>query len=313
MVVNIKEETNLKSEFDRKRSRSRKSLDSGEQEMMRLFILTTMMSTPEQIQESGIADKVVKFFGLENFEQFKSFQAATIAAGTSPDKIAETVDVSHFSFEGTESSLLDLIAKHESRGDYNIAYGGKHVNLTGKTIDQVIDWQRQQIRAGVASSAAGRYQFLKGTLQDLKKELHLSGNEKFDENMQDRLATALLERRGYSAFLKGDISEKTFMRRLSQEWASLPKDMNGRSYYAGDGLNKALVSPQTVLAAIRHAKEQHEDPANPDSTVTADAGKKDGLKGDFAMAHNDQPPASTPATPGHDTLKTPDNSPVASA
>lgn len=39
------------------------------------------------------------------------------------------------------------------------------------------------------------------------------------------------------------------------EWASFPKDMSGASYYAGDGLNRAGVSPQTVLAQLRTIRE----------------------------------------------------------
>lgn len=150
--------------------------------------------------------------------------------------------------------LLDLISRHESGGDYNVVYGGKHVDLTNMTINQVLDWQKNYVRSGSPSSAAGRYQFLSTTLEGLKKEMHLTGNEKFDESMQDRLATRLLERRGLNDFMSGKISQDQFMKNLSMEWASLPKDDSGRSYYAGDGLNKALTSPrvvQTLLAEVK--------------------------------------------------------------
>jgi hypothetical protein len=46
-----------------------------------------------------------------------------------------------------------------------------------------------------------------------------------------------------------------FMRNLSMEWASFPKDMSGVSYYAGDRLNAARVSPQTVLGQLRTIRE----------------------------------------------------------
>ena len=85
--------------------------------------------------------------------------------------------------------------------------------------------------------------------------------------MQDRLATALLERRGYSKFLNGAISEARFMRNLSQEWASLPKDMGGASYYAGDGLNRALTSPQEAAARVLAYLARPDFGANPVADV----------------------------------------------
>jgi muramidase (phage lysozyme) len=150
--------------------------------------------------------------------------------------------------------LLDLISRHESGGDYNVVYGGKHVNLTSMSINEVLKWQKDYVHSGSASSAAGRYQFLSGTLEGLKKEMHLSGNEKFDEAMQDKLATRLLERRGLNDFMSGRISQDQFQKNLAMEWASLPKDNSGRSYYAGDGLNKALTSPRVVQNLLAEVK-----------------------------------------------------------
>lgn len=155
--------------------------------------------------------------------------------------------------------LLGLIAEHESNGNYNIAYNNVAVNFTGMTINEVQQWQRNYINSGSPSSAAGRYQIISGTLQSLKDELGLTGDELFDEAMQDRMAIALLERRGLDDFLEGRMSEAQFMRRLSQEWASLPRDMGGRSYYAGDGLNRALTSPESVLAAIRQTQDEYHE------------------------------------------------------
>lgn len=155
--------------------------------------------------------------------------------------------------------LLEMIASKESGGNYNITFGGKQMPLTNMTVDQVIAWQEKQIKAGAPSTACGKYQIICPTLKGLKAELakkgeHI-GNMQFDEKMQERLGMRLLERRGLEDFKSGKISEATFMRNLSQEWAALPKDMSGKSYYHGDGLNKAHINPAVMLMAMRATKD----------------------------------------------------------
>lgn len=155
----------------------------------------------------------------------------------------------------TGNPLLELIASKESGGDYNIVYGGKRINATEMSINDVIAWQKNSTQnEGAASSAVGKYQIIRKTLTGLKEELGLSGDELLDEAMQDRMAVALLERRGYNDYLSGDLSESRFMKNISMEWASMPKDESGASYYAGDGLNKAHASPATLLLAMQHVK-----------------------------------------------------------
>ena len=152
-------------------------------------------------------------------------------------------------------ALLDLIGQHESGGNYNIVWGGNSYNLTGSTIDQVLNLQQSFISKGAKSSAVGKYQFIRKTLLGLKSELRIDGSTLFNQSLQDRLALHLLKKRGLDKYLQGKISESTFMRNISMEWASFPKDTGGQSYYAGDGLNKAGVSPSTVIAALRQVKQ----------------------------------------------------------
>ncbi|WP_412033217.1 hypothetical protein ACLIR7_09090 [Nitratireductor aquimarinus] len=131
--------------------------------------------------------------------------------------------------------------------------------LTRMTVDEVISAQRTWSRHH-GSSAAGAPQFIRKTLIGLKEELGLRGSQVFDANLQDRLAYHLLIRRGYHQFVNGEISRTEFGRRLSGEWASFPvladtrgahrHVQRGQSYYAGDSLNKALVSPEKVEAVL---------------------------------------------------------------
>ena len=172
--------------------------------------------------------------------------------------------------------LLDFIGGIEAPQGYGTIYGNNQGKLpkplTAMTVDEVIGagpgWTRV-----FGSSAAGRYQFMNATLKGLKKELGLRGTQLLDANLQDRLAFHLLEGRGYDAFMAGTLPAVIFGKQLAQEWASLPvlaatkggsrNVTRGQSYYAGDGLNKSLVAPETVEAVLVKAKGAHGAPAYP--------------------------------------------------
>lgn len=159
------------------------------------------------------------------------------------------------------SQMLELIGKGESGSDYNRVFahkGVKRVDLTNMTLNQVMDWQRSETNRqaaegyapGQRSSAAGKYQFMCATLAETAREMGLSGNEKFDPAMQDRLAMHLLKKRGYDAFLKGQISESEMVNRVSGTWAAIKKT-NGAGTYDGDGINRGTISASTAIAAGR--------------------------------------------------------------
>lgn len=148
--------------------------------------------------------------------------------------------------------LLDLIGNHEAAGNYNAVYGNARSkrDLGKLTLDQILATQAAARKRGVASTAVGRYQFIYKTLRGLKKDLGLTGKERFTKDLQDRLGYALLLRRGYRQFLAGKLTKRQFALRLSQEWASLPNPYTGRSYYAGDGLNASSAKVRSVYAAL---------------------------------------------------------------
>ena len=82
--------------------------------------------------------------------------------------------------------------------------------------------------------------------------------DKFDADGQARLATALLRRRGLVAYMAGQITAEKFANAIAREWASMPVvsgPQKGRSYYAGDGLNKSGVSVDAFMAAVKAVKE----------------------------------------------------------
>ena len=200
-------------------------------------------------------------------ETVENYRSGNISAFSAANETHKSISLSKVDMAQAERTvaqyaekgnpLLELIADKESGGNYNRVYGKgvQTANLTNKTINEVLEWQRNYVNNGSPSSATGKYQIIEKTLTGLKEQMGLSGNELYDENMQDRMAMHLLNGRGYQEYLAGTLPEDKFMRNISQEWAALPKDETGKSYYAGDGLNKALVDPATMLLAIRNSKE----------------------------------------------------------
>lgn len=182
--------------------------------------------------------------------------------------------------------LLRFIAEtetgHSAPACYGVVYGHNQGKLpkplTRMTFDEVVADGPRRTRA-YGSSAAGAYQFMRDTLDkpqtpaDLKGELNLTGQEKFTGELQDRLGYHLLKRRGYKDFVNGRLSVAAFAKNLAKEWASFPVLTDtqgahrtltrGQSYYAGDGLNKALIRPEEVEAVLAQVLAAKDQPARP--------------------------------------------------
>ncbi|MCG7626486.1 hypothetical protein MHM88_01610 [Epibacterium sp. MM17-32] len=159
--------------------------------------------------------------------------------------------------------LLDLIGSVEAPKGYDQVYGGTKLAppkpITSMTVAEVLDWQDRSVAAGSASSAAGKYQVIRGTLRDEVRNGTVSMNDRFTPAVQDKIAVSRMNYRGLGAYQAGLIDETEFGQRLSMEWASLPalttdrkgRTAKGQSYYAGDGLNKSHVAPKTILDHIK--------------------------------------------------------------
>lgn len=164
----------------------------------------------------------------------------------------------------TYRPVLAMIADGESNGNYNAYYGNaqnQQVQLVRMPVSEVLRWQEAYIESGSPSSAVGRYQIIRPTLESLVRELGVDPSQPFDEAMQDRMAIALMERRGAVKYIAGDISRDEFAANIAQEWAALPKVRGNnpeQSYYAGDGLNKAHISPAEVQKVLDNFKTTHQ-------------------------------------------------------
>lgn len=156
--------------------------------------------------------------------------------------------------------LLELVARAESNHNYNAYFGNasnKEVQFTQMPIKEVKKWQANYIKQGSQSSAVGKYQIIDSTLSDLVDTLEVSDEQIFDEAMQDKMAVALIERRGANQYVSGELSAKEFAANLAKEWASLPRvvgEDSDMSYYASDGLNVSRVATDELLDAVEKVK-----------------------------------------------------------
>jgi len=158
--------------------------------------------------------------------------------------------------------LLNLIASVESGDNYNAYFGNsrnREIDFTSMPVADVIKWQKNYVASGSPSSAVGRYQIINTTLEGLVDELAIEPSQKFDPPTQDKMAIALLERRGSEQYVNEEISREQFAANLAKEWAALPKVIGSdptKSYYAGDGLNTSRIEPKKVLDAIKPIEAQ---------------------------------------------------------
>jgi len=149
------------------------------------------------------------------------------------------------------NAILDLIAKGESNGNYNVVVGGATYPLTSMTVSEVMQLQKKLIKEK-GGSAAGKYQIIYQTLAGLIGKTGVGLNDKFDVSTQDKLAEYLVRQRGFDQYSRNPTPEgkARFLTNLSKEWASLPAGPDDKSYYAGVGNNKAHITWGKALEAF---------------------------------------------------------------
>lgn len=179
-------------------------------------------------------------------------KAIPVAAPKVTPKPAPVSYASHY------QPILDVIRKGEANvAGYDTMVGSnKPFGLTKKTLQQVLDLQKQRLKTH-GGTAAGGYQILNKNLMDLAKQhKHDLNKTVFDQNTQDTYAKSLIDRRGFKDYLSGKINADQMRINLAKEWAALPAK-GEQSYYHGTGNNAARVSSSEINTAIQKALELH--------------------------------------------------------
>lgn len=152
----------------------------------------------------------------------------------------------------TTNDVLDLIGSVEAPQGYNQVYSGVQVMppapITTMTVREVLAWQREASRTAV-SSAAGRYQVIRATLEGQVTRGVVSLDDRFDERTQDRIGRSLLAETGY----RSGSTDPAVANRISGVWAALPRVSGpgrGASTYEGVAGNHALLTAESYEAFL---------------------------------------------------------------
>ena len=166
---------------------------------------------------------------------------------------------------------IELIGRLEASSDPDKVYSGIPRDMrpeqtlgkavTACTVSELQSWQ-ETIRPKVASTAIGLPQVIYSTLKSLVAQGEISGETVFDEAAQKSVIMSLLVRRGLEDCAQGKMTTIAYANSIAREWAALPcvSDVKkpdgtvakaGYSYYQSDNINRALVSPDELLEALR--------------------------------------------------------------
>lgn len=195
---------------------------------------------------------------------------AVMGVGKSVDQtVRESLKVNNNSFS-------HFIGKGE--GGYNSVNLGKKYGykastrpLTSMTVKEVYEMQKRK-----EVNAVGKFQIIRSTMPEVIKGMKLSGKEKFDEEMQEKMGAWLLfnKRKALGDYLKGKHDNLNLAGdEGAREWASLPvlsdrltTKVGDRTYHSkrgstaySDGVNKAQHSSSKYEKALLEARKIYQD------------------------------------------------------
>lgn len=199
----------------------------------------------------------------------KATEAVVGVAKAVQGEVKQTMKVSN-------SSFSHFIGKGE--GGYNSVNLGKKYGykastrkLTSMTVQQVYDMQKRR-----EVNAVGKFQIIRDTMPEVIKGMGLTGKEKFDEEMQEKMGAWLLfnKRKKLGDYLKGKHSDlKRAGDEGAREWASLPvlsdkletkagkktyHSKRGSTAYS-DGVNKAGHSAQSYEKVLLDSRKIYQE------------------------------------------------------
>lgn len=160
------------------------------------------------------------------------------------------------------TGLRNAIAASETiGGNYNAVnlglrgkYDASTRNITGMTLGEVRAAQKRK-----EFNAAGHYQIIGDTLQEMVDKLGIPSNAQFTPELQDYIFTRGLikeKRPQLIEYFNDKRSLQSTTTAMAQEWAGIP-DNNNKSYYAGDGVNKKGVQIGQVYEALQQDKARY--------------------------------------------------------
>jgi hypothetical protein len=222
-------------------------------------------------------------------DEIPDYEGETVAAQGNRAVAAAPEAAGGVSVGSAPSSLGDLISRGE--GSYNSVNLGAAHGYKASTMNleemSVADIQRGQRNHDF--NAVGRYQIIGSTLDAAVKALRLTGYEKFDRALQDRIFNEYLigqKRHAIADYISGKSDDlAAAILAASQEWASVAAPAGSRlqnggtadgltSYYAGTANNKASISAAEMANIL---KKERAGRASSTQLVDQQAAPKSGV------------------------------------
>lgn len=239
-------------------------------DLSRQLALCDWLLRRNRLTEASVLASLVRRFAPQEGRFHLRAADAALAAGNDrlAHRLLDRLAVPRDNVPPGAGLLLEVIGAIEAPRGYGTIYGNRQhelaTPLTRMTLAEVQGAQPFWATVN-GSSAAGRYQVIDRTLATVAADLALDPNAPFDTRMQDRIGYALLARRGFDRFMSGDLPRADFAIELAREWAAFPVLSPvrgehrlleaGETWYAGDGRNRALVSPALFIAVLHRCRD----------------------------------------------------------
>jgi hypothetical protein len=167
--------------------------------------------------------------------------------------------------------------------------------ISQMTFKELDDFQKKQINAtkgtfdntNRGTSAVGRYQFIRGTLQGLKDRLGYKDTDIFSQEVQDRLFDALMEEQGLQDLSSGLITPEEFQTKLSSQFASIPKPGTDTGTYKGQNTGVTSDRVSAVLSSMQ-ADTQTDQMLSEEQPGSTFRPEDDSVSSDTGVATGDQ-------------------------
>jgi muramidase (phage lysozyme) len=152
------------------------------------------------------------------------------------------------SIQGNRGAFLDMLAQSEGTSTITGSDDGYNVIVGGKLFSSYADHPRQLVvlnKAGLESTAAGRYQVLEKYFDYYKKLLNLPD---FSPASQDSIAIQQIKESGALQLIdNGNLLYA--ITKCNHIWASLPGNSYGQRQNSIDSLQAAYVKAGGIISA----------------------------------------------------------------
>lgn len=219
----------------------------------------------ERFQNGGIVGGIQNFIGgIGNL-----FTGQKAKATQSPIRTLKPTKIPDYQLPEAKALLKSIKTAEHYKGTkdpYNVLYGGGSAPITQMTVKEVIDMYASRklpkrlggtaVKYGSGSGAAGAYQFMPFTLEDLIRRGEVKPHQMMTSDLQDKLGWTLAKNRGVNIqSLKKSGLSQSVLDKIAPEWASLSYSGAGGASFYGQPVKGADFLRQIYQQSLPQKKQ----------------------------------------------------------